>query len=119
MTEEPGVQCLLQAIRVGEVTCEDRKDGAQLSLVRRERFVVEAFQVCPEEVLGRILRRGIPGLADGQPVHESGDLEQKGMSGERPLLQDLQQGCVLVGEIQLDRKSTRLNSSHSQISYAV
>src|SRR5205085_3242872 len=26
---------------------------------------------------------------------------------------------VLLGEIRLDRKSTRLNSSHSQISYAV
>src|SRR5205085_9833741 len=35
------------------------------------------------------------------------------------LYEKLQRAIVLVKEDQLDRKSTRLNSSHSQISYAV
>src|SRR5688572_31838225 len=40
--------------------------------------------------------------------------------GEAELLRDLgERGGVVVGVIAEDRKSTRLNSSHSQISYAV
>src|SRR2546430_10187285 len=36
----------------------------------------------------------------------------------RPIV-DLRPGTHLRGEVPVDRKSTRLNSSHSQISYAV
>src|SRR2546430_15135877 len=61
-------------------------------------------------------------LHDALPIshgHQLVDVAHQGV--ERPPGSDLRQGRVVHGELDLllDRKSTRLNSSHSQISYAV
>src|SRR3712207_8658051 len=54
-------------------------------------------------------------VATGQPVDD--------VEVVRPLLQQQASGVPAVGvpvlEVELDRKSTRLNSSHANISYAV
>src|SRR3712207_8501576 len=49
------------------------------------------------------------------------DLRVSGELGRRPVVDDLApiEDVGLVGQLQGDRKSTRLNSSHANISYAV
>src|SRR2546427_8973155 len=60
-------------------------------------------------------------IAEGQVVRAGAEL-QRAAGGERcAFFQGAQLGRLLlvVGGNEADRKSTRLNSSHSQISYAV
>src|SRR2546426_5065660 len=73
--------------------------------------------VVPVNLAGRRARIGRhddPGTAvDGGLVRRQEELEQRG------LVHLLDQGVDQVDEATLDRKSTRLNSSHLVISYAV
>src|SRR3712207_8572910 len=53
------------------------------------------------------------------PVRTPGGRGGRGQSRLRKALAALLFGLVLLGPLALDRKSTRLNSSHANISYAV
>src|SRR2546427_4411812 len=53
------------------------------------------------------------------PFHERADRCRCGVEDDHPVLLANRQQPILARMIWGDRKSTRLNSSHSQISYAV
>src|SRR5688572_31044953 len=69
---------------------------------------------------------GEPEDADGEDHHRDDDLDHgeaafsppMGLHGRHALGRHIPTSCPM-GKIVTDRKSTRLNSSHSQISYAV
>src|SRR2546427_4495726 len=61
-------------------------------------------------------------LHDALPIYVdlvASDFDLGGEGGLRQVGQGRQHLAGLVGVVNVDRKSTRLNSSHSQISYAV
>src|SRR5688572_32506850 len=94
---------LEKTIRIGALDLEDGAlDARLLALAHVEDLDLEAFALRPPAVeahqhVGPVLRLGAAGAGGDLELHVAG----------------------VVGPVEQDRKSTRLNSSHSQISYAV
>src|SRR2546421_8693512 len=59
------------------------------------------------------------GVDDGELRGHAGDAERKNENGEQAKRFFLEENAQTDADILVDRKSTRLNSSHDQISYAV
>src|SRR3989442_11498051 len=78
------------------------------------------FDASPQEYVGRSLLR-----PSRPPRHLSWQIDQQDLAGrgapdlEHRLTLDRGGVALTEGETMLDRKSTRLNSSHVRISYAV
>src|SRR2546430_12553287 len=81
---------------------------------RHTRFDCDwSSDVCSSDLLStRFAREGDDALAAGRPLLGVPDLGRAGLRGRATCL-------WLARFMRRDRKSTRLNSSHSQISYAV
>src|SRR2546430_7347483 len=87
------------------------------NVLRVDQLVVDRWNgVLPDQLLGRDLRAEI---ARTRAHVAMGELEPRAGKRVCELIRMLEEapGDLLVDRI--DRKSTRLNSSHSQISYAV
>src|SRR3972149_6067647 len=95
----------------GQITYTCPKDGANLDVVLDYEFIKKKFQ--PADITSRTessLWRYLPLLPVDEPKGDSTPLHAAGWTPVFALPR-------LAEKLNLDRKSTRLNSSHSQISY--
>src|SRR5690606_40993445 len=75
---------------------------------RLEHRAVLIAEEGEEDLVLQLVLQGIPN-----------DVEESSMCGGRSVFENVLPVCVLTPDPHVDRKSTRLNSSHVKISYAV
>src|SRR2546429_9099181 len=99
----------------GDENPQEKKEVALRGEIGFAGFVDEFGNVAHGFVDGEIFQAGVNHESESQPEQTEEDAEEQKFVAVHAVEADLRK----VGELQIDRKSTRLNSSHGYISYAV
>src|SRR2546427_5720246 len=129
----PGRFALVQSVDSLALAEELERRAAALGVAQRVLLQVnvageaQKSGCAPDEApalaraVARLPRLGLEGLMTLAPLTDDVDVQRRSFGGLRRLRDALQEDGLWLPTLSMgiDRKSTRLNSSHSQISYAV